>query len=270
MTNAAYQGEPRLPANGYPGLENLHGSIITDCGDDNARLRQEANFQNLFGVLPAFRNLGEHSPDLQAAGNLVDLLSATAPVGNFPASPLVVLVNVAPRGHEIRKRHKNGTPFGHVQVGNAHIFATVEGHALSLVERLGLASEVEVYDIPTVAEYLKDNKALSKREAKEVTETQFRSLETLPKIAYEIVTGSNLAYETQTIEPRPEVAGRVYEIDNFGNLKIAATPEDIGFNTDKRIKIVGAGAVRCVAPSPVILWSSLFREAKLQRNSAKK
>ena len=54
-------------------MNNVIGTIITDCADGSARTRQELRFTALFGVVPAFLGVGSYLP-IEAAGNLLDQL----------------------------------------------------------------------------------------------------------------------------------------------------------------------------------------------------
>ncbi|MCR4312136.1 MAG: hypothetical protein NUV56_02515, partial [Candidatus Uhrbacteria bacterium] len=49
-------------------------SVITDCQDGNARVRQETRYSVLFPGVPT--NFMGVSSDLEAAGNLIDVLDA--------------------------------------------------------------------------------------------------------------------------------------------------------------------------------------------------
>jgi hypothetical protein len=81
-------------------------TVIQDCNDEGTKGRITSRVQNLFeGISPSFVAVGAYS-DLQAAGNLVDILDATE--GNDG----IILVNSAPR-HGKGKKHENGIPFGY-------------------------------------------------------------------------------------------------------------------------------------------------------------
>ncbi len=192
---------------------------MNDCADDNARSRQQARFAGLFGVTPTFVGLGGNAPDIEAAGNLLDVLDARL---SLPASvdhrSLIVLLNVAPRGDKTRK-WDNGNPFCYFQVGDALVLSTYEGHALSLARDMGVVSEVELFDIPTVTAALQEKNILSPKEAEKINHTQFRSLEFLPLAAYWLHGGVELPSTTTSLEDLPSVSGKVWFVDNFGNVK---------------------------------------------------
>src|SRR4051812_18208753 len=113
------------------------GIIITDCYDDNARVRQQARFMGLFGVNPAFVGVQAPTEDLesggiQAAGHLIDQLDAA---GSLPhgreRSRTVLLMNVATRGSHIRHKWPNGTPFCYFQLDDHTLVAsTYDGPGL--------------------------------------------------------------------------------------------------------------------------------------------
>ena len=73
--------------------------IISDCRDDNARGRVETRIAALLGVTPGFTGVAN---DLEAAGNLVDMLAAGL------GRDGIIMVNVAPRN----VKRENGSPFG--------------------------------------------------------------------------------------------------------------------------------------------------------------
>src|SRR5262245_23677449 len=127
------------------------GAIITDCADPNARVRQELRFTSLFGFQPSLLPLGHDCPDLEAAGNLIDQLSA---ISDLPSSAevrgAIILVNVAPRGKHANSRWENGSPFGYFHYGQTLVLSSTEGRCLSLAYSLNLVREVEVLDMPRI------------------------------------------------------------------------------------------------------------------------
>src|SRR3989344_9103064 len=112
--------------------------IINDCRDANAVGRQIARAASLLGGSASF--LGVTS-DLQAAGNLIDVLDALG------ENPGVVLVNVAPRNGKAKK-WGNGTPFGYFWYRKTLVVASIDGYTLSLVKKLKVVNFVYVLDIP--------------------------------------------------------------------------------------------------------------------------
>jgi hypothetical protein len=216
--------------------EGLQGIIINDCDDPNARARQEVRFNGLFGVKPDFVELGAEEPDLEAAGQLVDTLGALQTPEAFPSKRAVILVNVAPRGDDVREKWENGTPFCYARAGDTTVFSAFEGRALSLAARLGLVEEVELLDIPEVTGSLVERGQLTSEEAKAIQNTQFRSLEFLPLAARLLIGNVTLPSEKRRDIGRG-VHNRAWLVDNFGNLKTTLLPEDIEFEEGRSVRL---------------------------------
>lgn len=216
---------------------NFIGTIITDCSDPLARSRQQLRFHSLFGVQPTFLGVGRQAPDLEAAGTLVDQLDAlTNPPTSRQPAPAVILVNVAPRGGRTKQIGDNGTPFCYTRIGQTLIVSTYAGRALDLVARLGLVSEVQLLDIPTVTAAAVEWGELTPEQANRINNTQFRSLEFLPLVAYWLSTGRPVPSTTRQLEPA-NVTGLVWHIDNFGNAKTTLLPSDVSFDDGKTIAL---------------------------------
>src|SRR5579872_4882433 len=128
-------------------------SIITDCRDDLAMGRQLARIAVLFGnasTIPI--GVGEFT-EVEAAGNLIDILDATE------GKEGVVLVNVAPR-HGRGKKWPNGTPFGYFWYKKTLVVSTIAEQTLSLVKKFGIADSLFLTDIPTVIDFVIKNDLL--------------------------------------------------------------------------------------------------------------
>lgn len=177
----------------------MHITIINDCRDENAKGRQVARAHALFGGPVTFIGVRD---DLEAAGCLIDTL-------DVHHGDHAVLVNVAPR-HGDAKRWENGTPFSHVRVGAAHVFASVGGRTLSLLKKLGLAESVEL---------------ITYRD-ESFTHSQFRSLTYLPSVAHRVLSGEALPTEKYLI---PDLSGgpHAWFVDNFGNIKTTLTNKEV-------------------------------------------
>jgi hypothetical protein len=216
-----------------------NGVVISDCADDNAVGRQQARFASLFGSIPSFIRLSSDAPDLEAAGSLVDTLDA---IRQLPKSvtikPMVVLVNVAPRGSNVKAKWDNGTPFCYFQLDNVLVVSTYDGLTLSLVRDLGIVSNVKLLDIPTVTDSLAKRGVLSASEAKKIKHTQFRSLEFLPLAAYWLSSGEQIPSKEVTLEKRHNEGGKVWFVDCFGNAKTTLCHKDITLD-DGNIKLKG-------------------------------
>lgn len=225
-------------------LEGSQGVIITDCGDQNARTRQQLRFGSLFGVRPEFIGLGPDNPDLEAAGQLVDVLDAVSTPVAYPSTPIAVLVNVAPRGDDIRSKWENGTPFCYFHYDIATVLAPYEGRALSLAHKLGMVSIVNLLDVPQVTRHLTAEDILSAREAENINNTQFRSLEFLPLVARELLGGRFIPAEQIELVGPQNVGAQVWFVDSFGNVKTTLLSGDVDFEAGKKV-IINNREVTC-------------------------
>jgi hypothetical protein len=238
--------DPERPAPLDEVPEDLQGIIINDCRDTNASARQIARFRSLFGVEPTFIGLGEgRDADLEAGGELIDQLEAVSTPESYPDTPVVALVNVAPRGDDVRQKWENGTPFAYTKIDKATVFAPVEGRVLPLLRKLGLAEQAEQLDIPQVTASFLDQGILTEEEAAKVRDTQFRSLHFLPLAARELIGGNELPSKKISLDEHPGVAGRAWFIDNFGNVKTTLTPEEIGFEEGQTLTLESGQDITC-------------------------
>jgi hypothetical protein len=219
-------------------MSKLIGSIITDCADDNARARQELRFKTLFGVQPAFLGVNSYN-SIEAAGNLVEQLDVLT---HFPlasqAPESVILVNVAPRSGDIKQKWENGTPFCIFRTGKTLVASTYEGHCLALARDLDITDTVELFDIPTVVKAAVGWGELTETEAKRIINTQFRSLEFLPLVAYWVWQGRDVPSTTQALAELPSAHGQAWFIDNFGNVKTTLTEKSVGFEEGKVVELI--------------------------------
>lgn len=226
-------------------MGKLLGSIITDCADDNARARQELRFKSLFGVMPSFLGVSSYN-SIEAAGNLVEQLDILT---NFPlaknAPDSVLLVNVAPRSGDIKKKWENGTPFCMFRTGRTLVASTYEGHCLALARDLGITDSVELFDIPTVMKAAVEWGELTKDEAKRIVNTQFRSLEFLPLVAYWAWQGRAVPSTTQPLNELPSASGQAWFIDNFGNVKTTLTEKNIKFEEGSEVTLANGTTATC-------------------------
>jgi hypothetical protein len=141
----------------------------------------------------------------------------------------LIFVNIAPRG---TNRWPNGTPFGHLIYNNSHIFTTIEGENLSLLQKLtGNKLTVERFDIPTSVPYLDIPSATQEH----IINSQFRSFDFLPRIAAQVLNKKNIPWEKWG--EIPPVPAAIWWQDNFGNFKTTLLPEDIGFKTGKNLSL---------------------------------
>jgi len=184
-------------------------TMITDCKDENARGRQLTRAGALFNF-PA--SLVGVASDLEAAGNLIDVLDAAE------GREGVVLVNVAPR-NGAAKKWKNGTPFGYFWYEKTLVVASVDGLTLSLVKKLELADVIHVLDIPESVEELKAKGEITKGQMQQIIDTQFRSFEFLPRIAAHVYKEKSARARPLPISEVADVPEAIWFIDNFGNCK---------------------------------------------------
>lgn len=218
----------------------MHITIINDSADANAAGRQltragvlmkEASLA--FIGVPAFS-------DLAAAGNLVDALDAAM------GQPAAVIVNVAPRHTPQAREQKNGTPFSYFFIGGTLVISTMEGSTLSLAKKVGALREsaIHLLDVEQVAQDLNARGELTAVEAAWVSNTQFRSYEFAPRLAARLLEGYEPPSHPLSADDVPDAPLAVWWIDNFGNLKTTALPEDIGFTLGAEIE-TALGTLRC-------------------------
>lgn len=184
--------------------------VINDCRDENAKGRQCARISQLFNSPVNFIGV---SSDIEASGNLIDALDA------FEGKEGLVLVNVAPR-NGIARKYQNGTPFGFFCVGQTLVVSSVSGYTLSLIKKLGLASQINLFPPETIFDEL----GLSAKK-----DTQFRSYELTPKIARAILEKKQMSTSVLPITEVPDLPNCVWWVDCFGNLKTNFLSEEVNF-----------------------------------------
>ena len=207
----------------------MYITIINDCCDPGTMSRQVVRMATLFPHIHISPVAVNSYSDLEAAGLLIDTLDAS--IGESG----IILANVAPR-HGKAKKWPNGTPFGHLKVGNTQIFATVDGLTLSLISKYGLADSIEVYDIPTVLDAVIQQGKLEEGLRSVITNTQFRSYEFLPRVAKWHNDGVELPFEKHLLSDFHSSPLAIWFVDNFGNCKTTAWAEDISHEPGKKIK----------------------------------
>ena len=182
-------------------------TIIQDCNDEGTKGRITSCVQNLFeGISSSFVAVGAYS-DLQAAGNLVDILDATE--GNTG----VILVNAAPR-HGKGKKHDNGIPFGYFYWKKTLVVLTIDEIILNLLKDLNITETIEVFDIPEVMDWALKNNLVEKWVAEKTKKTQFRSFEFEPRVAQWIWNDKKVPSKKVKIKGKHE-NGQIWLIDNF-------------------------------------------------------
>ena len=200
-------------------------TIITDCRDANAQARQETRYGALFPE--ATLSFVGVSSDIEAAGNLIDILDAS------DGQPGVIAVNVAPR-HKGAKKWPNGTPFGYLWIGQVLVVCTIDGATLSLLKKLGLADLVHVTDIRTVLSANNFDAELIEHAAK----SQFRSFDYLPRLAQLVWNKQTIPAEVLPFSEIPSAVPEVWWIDSFGNCKTTLLAPDVDFDNGAKREIV--------------------------------
>jgi hypothetical protein len=216
-------------------------TIITDCIDSNAFGRQMTRAASLFGFPPvpvAITPEFDLPSDIEAGGHLIDMLDASR------GRPGIILVNKAPRSGKAKK-WANGTPFGYFWYDQTLVVSSVDGHALSLVKKLGLTQQIHVFDIPTVAQYAKANNLMDSYDADYLVTTQFRSFEFVPHVAKWVYDSHKIPSEIIDISEIPDCPPSVFFADNFGNLKTTVFPDEIGFEAGKVLNLQNFGPITC-------------------------
>lgn len=215
-------------------------SVITDCQDGNARVRQQTRYSVLFPNTAI--NFVGVSSDIEAAGNLIDVLDAAGDTEG------IIAVNVAPR-HGAARKWPNGTPFGYFWYKKILIVCTIDGEVLSLMKKFGLGDHVNVTDIRTVlpvGDY-----------APEVVEfaakSQFRSFDYLPRLAKIAWDKHDVPSEKLLFTDIPDVSVDVWWIDSFGNCKTTLLPDDIQFEQ---------GAERMITLRGVDVAATCYRQLR--------
>lgn len=206
-------------------------SIINDCFDENARLRQISRAGSLFP------NAGVQcfavASELEAAGFLVDALDA------FEGREGVILANVAPRSGKAKK-WKNGTPFGYARVGKTIVVSSVDGLVLSLAKKLGLISEFFVLDIGEVMDFISDAE-LDPESKKRIASSQFRSFDFLPRAADWVYRDYDLPRRSLDLAEIEDAPQAVWLVDNFGNIKTTLVRGGSGLASGQEVGIAIKG-----------------------------
>ena len=207
----------------------MHITIINDSHCANAMARQAARAALLTDA--SVHTLGVPSySSIAAAGNLVDALDAHC--GKRSA----VLVNVAPRHGEARK-WGNGAPFCFFEWQSVVVVATIGGHTLSLVKKLGLVEAVNVLDVRAVLMKMVHEHLLSPKEEERIAHSQFRSFEFMPRLASYLLHENEPPSTVLHLDEFPDAPSAVWWVDNFGNVKTTLLPEDVGFESGKRVAL---------------------------------
>lgn len=205
-------------------------TIINDCCDQNAKLRQVSRTGSLFENC-SVNCFGARS-DFEAAGFLLDAIDA------FEGREGVIIANVARRGGKARK-WKNGTPFGFFRREKTLIATSIGGicgGALSLVKKAGLLKEFFIMDIPEVLNSISE-KELDGKTKKRIADSQFRSFDFLPRAAFWLFSGRKLPCRKYSLSNIADVKNHIWFIDNFGNIKTTIFEDELKINDNSGVKL---------------------------------
>lgn len=182
--------------------------IVSDCQDANAVARIQFRTASLIPGASFAKPIGVAS-DIEAAGNIVDLLDASL------GQEGVIMVNVAPR-HGGAKRHENGSPFGYFFYKKALVIATLDGLTLSLAKQLGVVTRLHRVDIPAVLAEMTVQSKISRKEGAHIAASQFRSFEFAPYLAAWILQSTHFPKEEVALAEIPRApADTVWWIDRI-------------------------------------------------------
>jgi len=155
-------------------------SIINDCCDENAALRQISRVGSL--IKNSSVNCFGVKNEIEAAGFLVDAIDS------FEGEEGIILANVAPRGGK-EKKWNNGAPFGYFWHKRTLIISSADGYILSLAKKVGILSDFCIFDIPEVLKNI-DALILDGAIKERIIKSQFRSFDFLPRVAPVFRTGT--------------------------------------------------------------------------------
>ncbi len=176
------------------------------------------------------------SSDLEAAGNVIDVLDAAGDAEG------IIAVNVAPR-HGAAKKWPNGTPFGYFWYNKILVVCTIDGEVLSLIKKFGLADHVNVTDIRAVMKF----GGYADDMVEFAATSQFRSFDYLPRLARIAWDKKDVPSEKLMFSEIPDAPTGVWWIDSFGNCKTTMLAEDVQFEEGAEREIILNGlAIKAV------------------------
>ena len=209
--------------------------VITDCSDENARLRQALAWP-LFAKTdqPTVVSINN---DLEGSGQLVDALVEAR------GSKVVVFCQSAPRDSSATDGN-NGTKFGYFWLKQTLVIVSLDGYMLSQVISTGLLkpeTDVWQFSIPEVLAYIVGQKLLEQHEADVIVRTQFRSLKFAPRAAGWILQNIELPKTRFDLGRVLEISQRIWLVDNFGNCKTSLRLSNLPLFAEGRILEVSFG-----------------------------
>ena len=202
-------------------------TIINDCLDQNAKLRQISRVGSLFENCSV--NCFGVGTELEASGFLVDAIDS------FEGRKGIIIANVAPRSKDAKK-WKNGTPFGFFWYKETLVVSSVDGLLLSLVKKLNITENFQILDIPKVLEAI-DSKELSADEKQRITNSQFRSFEFLPRVAFWLTQKREIPCQKYNLQEVVDAPQAVWFVDNFGNVKTTLLKGEFDLDNKQAFKI---------------------------------
>lgn len=206
-------------------------TIINDCCDQNAKLRQVSRAGSLFEN--ASVNCFGVKSEMEAAGFLVDAIDA------FDGREGIVLVNVAPRNknNETSKNRywKNGAPFGYFWYRKTLIISSVDGLTLSLVKKLQINDEIFALNISKVLDEVRSD--LNEAQKQRIINSQFRSFDFLPRAARWLWEKQDLPKEKFLLSEIKNIYPAVWLIDNFGNIKTTLLEDELNYISGGKAEI---------------------------------
>lgn len=205
-------------------------TIINDCRDQNAKLRQITRIGSIFKNCSV--NCFGVESELEAAGFLVDALDA------FEGRKGVVILNFA-RREKRKEKWENGSPFGFFDYGETLVVSSVEGLVLSLAKKLGVLKKFYIMKIPEVLDRVK-SESLDEKTKQRIANSQFRSFDFLPRAAHWLASGEKLPCDKYDLSKITNAPNAVWHIDNFGNIKTTLLENELSLEKGEiEIKING-------------------------------
>ncbi|OGZ78441.1 MAG: hypothetical protein A2360_04025, partial [Candidatus Staskawiczbacteria bacterium RIFOXYB1_FULL_32_11] len=184
-------------------------TIINDCNDPNDSARQVIRVKSLFKTQPTFIAVKN---ELEASGNIIDAIDANENKKG------VIIVNVAPRGGK-GKKFKNGTPFGYFWYKKILIVSSIDGLTLSLVNKLKMTKFINILDTEESLNILADKKYIKQEQISYIKNSQFRSFDFEPRVAYYLWKNKSIKSKKISIGEISDVPKAIWWVDNFGNCK---------------------------------------------------
>lgn len=186
--------------------------FFTDCKDTNALSRVEVYLLALLKYVN-IRVYGANSWQEIALSvyNILEIWKKNKSEGN------VVVGNFAPRN----SNWPNGAPFSFARLYGNLIVGTPE--CFSLLVSMNKLDKNRIYqtDIFTVC-----SKFMTKEEALDISQSQFRSLEYVPKLISWLLEGEDVPANNAKNIP-PAYKREIFHIDNFGNILFAMSKNDV-------------------------------------------